>query len=159
VRPRNRTRQLKETFAGLPLAVQFVLALTALIAAGLAAAIGVDWYGVYAETHGPLLPLLIGGAVLIASVTAFFVWANGATKRQHARVAAEDVQSAIENCLCLHDTDHDEWDLFLAYPIADSYLESVRQRCIQIWDAEPVEPRLRQQLDEILRELRSRGSW
>jgi hypothetical protein len=158
VRSPTRIRQLNETFAGLPLAAQFVLALTALIAAGFAVAIGVDWYGVYAETHGPFMPLLIGGTVLIASVTAFFVWANGATERQHARFAAEDVQSAVENCLDLHGDDHDEWDLFLGWPIDDPYLESVRQRCIQIRDAEPVEARLRQELEEILQELRTRAS-
>jgi hypothetical protein len=38
----NRTRQLKQTFVRLLLAVQFVLALSALIAAGIAVAFGVD---------------------------------------------------------------------------------------------------------------------
>ena len=155
----NRTRRFKETFVGLPLAAQFVLALTALIAAGIAVAFSVDWYAVYEETHGPFIPLLVGGAVVIASVTAFFVWANGATERQHARFTAEDVQSAVENCLGLHGDDHDEWDLFLGFPIDDPYLESVRQRCIQTWDQddvpEPVEGRLREELEGILQELRS----
>jgi hypothetical protein len=59
----NRTRRFKEAFAGLPLAAQFVLALTALIAAGVAVAIVVDRYAEYAETHGPFMPLLIGVAV------------------------------------------------------------------------------------------------
>ena len=136
----NRTRRFKETFAELPLAAQFVLALTALIAAGVAVAIGVIAYGEYTETHGPFMPLLIGGAVLIASVTAFFVWTNGATERQHARFTAEDVQSAVENCLDLHGDDHDEWDLFLGWPIDDPYLESVRQRCIRLWDEDGPEP-------------------
>ena len=160
MRSPNRTRRLKETFVGLPLAAQFVLALTALIAAGVAVAIGVDWYGQYAETHGPFMPLLIGGAVLIASVTAFFACANGATERQHARFTAEDVQSALENCLDLHGDDHDEWDLFLGFPIDDPYLESVRQRCIRTWDqddvSEPVAGRLCEELEKILQELRSR---
>ena len=52
---------------------------------------------------------------------------------------------------------HDEWDLFLAWPIDDPYLESVRQRCIRVCDEdgpEPVEARLRQELEEILQELR-----
>lgn len=148
-------------FVGLPLAAQFVLALCALIAAGIAVAFGVDWYGVYEETHGPFMALLIGGVVLIASVAAFFVWANGGTERQHARFTSEDVQSAIENCLDLHGDDHDEWDLFLGFPIDDPYLESVRQRCIRIWDqddvSEPVEGRLRQELEQTLQELRKRA--
>lgn len=156
----NRTRRFKETFAGLPLAAQFVLALTSLIAAGFAVAIAVDWSLEYAETHGPFLPLLIGVAVLIASVTAFFMWANGATERQHARFTAEDVQSAVENCLDLHGDDHDEWDLFLGMPIDDPYLESVRQRCIRIWDEhdpEPVSMVLRDELEKIRQELRTRA--
>lgn len=139
-----------------------MLALSALVAAGIAVAFGVDWYGVYEETHGPFMPLLIGGAVLIASVAVFFVCANGATERQHAPFTAEDVQSAVENCLDLHGDDHDEWDLFLGWPIDDPYLESVRQRCIRIWDQddvpEPVGGRLRQELEEILQELRIRAS-
>jgi hypothetical protein len=155
-----RTRRLKETFAGLPLAAQFVLALTALIAAGLSMAIAVNWYKEYAETQGPFMPLLIGVAVLIASVTAFFIWDNGATQRQHARFTPEDVQSAVENCLDLHGDDHDEWDLFLWLPIDDPYLESVRQRCIRIWDEhdpEPVSMGLRDELENIRQELRARA--
>jgi hypothetical protein len=158
VRSPNRTRRLKETFAGLPLAAQFVLALSALIVGGFAVAIGVDSYGEYAETHSDaFMPLLIGAAVLVSFVIAFFAWANGATRREHARFTREDVQSALETCLGLHGIDHDEWDLFLAWPIDDPFLESIRQRCIRVWDEdgpEPVEARLRRELDEILQELR-----
>jgi hypothetical protein len=111
--------------------------------------------------HGLFISLLSGGAVLIASVIAFFARGNAAMRREHARFTTEDVQSAVENCLDLHDAlDHDEWDLFLAWPIDDRYLESVRQRCIRVWDEdgpEPVEPRLRRTLEEILQELRTRA--
>jgi hypothetical protein len=159
----NRTRRLKETFVGLPLAAQFVLALTVLIAAGFAVAIAVDWYGQYAETHSDaVMPLLIGAVVLISFVIAFLVWGNGETaiRREHARFTCEDVQSAVENCLDLHGIDHDEWDLFLGFPIDDPYLESVRQRCIRVWDEdgpEPVEARSRREVEEILQELRTRA--
>jgi hypothetical protein len=160
VRSPNRTRRLKETFVGLPLAAQFVLALSALIAAGFAVAIGMISYGEYAETHSDAFMLLIGGtAVLISFVIAFLAWANGTTRREHARFTCEDVQSAVENCLGLHGIDHDEWDLFVAWPIDDPYLESIRQRCIRVWDEdgpEPVEARLRRELEDILRELRLR---
>jgi hypothetical protein len=161
VRSPNRTRRLKETFVGLPLAAQFVLALSALIAAGFAVAIGVISYGEYAETHSDaFMPLLIGAAVLISFVIAFFVWGNGnaVMRREHARFTREDAQSAVENCLDPHGIDHDEWDLFLGFPVDDPYLESIRQRCIRVWDEdgpEPVAPRLRRELEEILRELAS----
>lgn len=139
--------------------MQFVLALSALIAAGIAVAFGMDWYGAYADTHSDAsMPLLVGAAVLIPLGIAFFAWANGATRREHARFAREDVQSAVENCLGLHGTDHDEWDLFLASPIDDPYLESIRQRCIQAWDEEDdperADARLRRELERILQELR-----
>jgi hypothetical protein len=115
---------------------------------------------VYEEAHGPFVPLPIGGAMLIASVTALFAWTSGTTRRQHARFAAEGIQSAVENCLDLDDgVDHDEWDLFLASPIDDLHLESVRQRCIQVWEENgpgPVEARLRQELEKIHQELRTR---
>ena len=159
-----KTRRLKETFVRLPLAAQFVLALSALIAAGFAVAIGVDSYGEYAETHsGAFMPLLIGAAVLISFVIAFFVWGDEETamRREHARFTREDVQSAVENCLGLHGSDHDEWDLFLGFAIDDPYLESVRQRCIRVWDeedeVEPVGASLRRELEEILQELRARA--
>lgn len=136
------------------------VALSALIAAGFAVAIGVDWYGVYAETHGPFMPLVIGAAFLISSGVAFFAWANGAAQRQHAGFTAEDVQSAIENCLDLHADDDDEWDLFLGFSIDDPYLESVRQRCIRMWDErgpEPVSPSVRDELEKMRQELRTRA--
>jgi hypothetical protein len=61
----------------------------------------------------------------------FFCWANHQTKKQHAAFAKDDVVKAIENVFA--DELHDEWDLFLAWPINDPYLESVRQKCLLIF--------------------------
>lgn len=69
---------------------------------------------------------------LAVAVPIFFTWANHQTKKRHATFTKSDVVSAIENVLS--GTYHDEWDLFLAWPIHDSYLESIRQRCINISD-------------------------
>ena len=69
-------------------------------------------------------------ALLVIAGVGFFVWANHRTKKEHAAFTKSDVIVAIENILS--DGYHDEWDLFLAWPIGDSYLESVRQRCIAI---------------------------
>lgn len=68
--------------------------------------------------------------LLVIAVFVFFWWANKDTKRQHAAFTKSDVIAAIENVLA--DDYHDEWDLFLAWPIGDAYLESVRQRCMAI---------------------------
>lgn len=73
---------------------------------------------------------LIVGLCVIA-VVCFFGWANYRTKEEHAAFTRPDVIAAIENVLSSKDY-HDEWDLFLAWPIGDSYLESVRQRCVAI---------------------------
>jgi hypothetical protein len=51
---------------------------------------------------------LIGAAVLISFVIAFFAWAKVSTRRQHAGFTREDVQSAVENCLDLHGDTHDD---------------------------------------------------
>jgi hypothetical protein len=102
--------------------------------------------------------LLTGAIVLIVSVVVFFAWSNVETRRTHASSTREDVRYAVENCLGLNDHHHDAWDLFLAWPIDDPYLESVRQRCLRVWDEhgpEPVGARLRQELEEILRELQA----
>jgi hypothetical protein len=69
-------------------------------------------------------------ALLAVAVVGFFVWANHRTKKKHAAFTNSDVVAAIENVLS--DSYHDEWDSFLAWPIGDSYLESVRKRCIAI---------------------------
>jgi predicted RNA-binding protein len=63
-------------------------------------------------------------------VFCFFGWANHQAKKQHAAFTRSDVIAAIENVLS--NDYHDEWDLFLSWPIRVSYLESMRQRCIAI---------------------------
>lgn len=73
--------------------------------------------------------LLIIIAGLVVSVVSFFVCANYRTRTIHAGFKNEDVQLALaelvsETSCCL-----EEWDLFLAWPIDDSYLESIRQKC------------------------------
>jgi len=68
--------------------------------------------------------------LLVITIVGFFAWTNDRTKKQHAVFTKSDVVAAIENVLS--DGYHDEWDLFLAWPIGDSYLESVRQRCTAI---------------------------
>ena len=69
-------------------------------------------------------------SLLVLAVLSFFAWSNHQAKRQHAGFTKDDVRAAIENVLS--GDSHDEWDLFLAWPIGDPYLESVRQRCIGI---------------------------
>ena len=69
-------------------------------------------------------------ALLVIAVFCLFAWGNHQTKKQHAAFTKSNVIAAIENVLS--NGYHDEWDLFLAWPIGDSYLESVRQRCIAI---------------------------
>jgi hypothetical protein len=69
-------------------------------------------------------------ALFVIAVVGFFAWANHRTKKEHAAFTKTDVITAIEDVLS--DGYHDEWDLFLAWPIGDPYLEAVRRRCIAI---------------------------
>lgn len=67
---------------------------------------------------------------LVGAVFCLFAWFDYQTKKRHASFTRSAVIEAIENVLS--GEYHDEWDLFLAWPVGDSYLESVRQRCIAI---------------------------
>lgn len=98
----------------------------------------------------------------VVAVVVFFAWANHRTKREHATFTRGDVVAAIENVLS--DGYHDEWDLFLAWPIGDPYLESVRQRCIAISNeysgiekGKDIGTNGETKLHEILDELKRRG--
>src|SRR4051794_23411403 len=97
---------------------------------------------------------LIVTAVLVVGVPAFFAWAYRANRRHYGRFTRRDVQAALERALG-PELYQDDRDPFLAWPIDDQYLESVRQRCIEIWDeygeerGEEFASRVRQVLDEL----------
>jgi len=68
-----------------------------------------------------------------AGLVGFFAWANRQTAKAHARFTAKDVEAALAELLDPQARTHDTWDLFLAWPIDDAYLESIRQECLRIW--------------------------
>ena len=78
--------------------------------------------------------------ILFIGVTGFFIWANKKTQRQHARFTKCDVIAALENVISGDSVIHDEWDLFLTWPIRDPYLESLRKRCLDISSNDVNEP-------------------
>ena len=101
-------------------------------------------------------------ALLVVAIVGFLVWANHRTKQEHAAFTRSDAIAAIENVLS--DGDHDEWDSFLYWPISDSYLESVRQRCVAIFreysgieKGKDIATSGETKLYEILDELKSRA--
>lgn len=63
------------------------------------------------------------------SIVVFFVWANRQTAKAHARFTPKDVEIALTELLDPQAHDHDTWDLFLAWPINDPHLESIRLEC------------------------------
>jgi hypothetical protein len=67
-----------------------------------------------------------------AGLAVFFVWANRQTAKAHVRFTPKDVETALSELLDPRAHDHDTWDLFLAWPINDSYLESIRLECLRI---------------------------
>jgi hypothetical protein len=69
---------------------------------------------------------------LCALCGGFFAWANRQTAKAHARFTAKDVEIALRELLEAEAPTHDTWDLFLAWPINDPYLESIRQESWRI---------------------------
>ena len=94
----------------------------------------------------------IAGVVVV--VAGFFTWANSRTRRQHAQFDSKDVEAALEEFVSPDSRDHDTWDLFLSWPIADPYLESVRQRC-QAVAGHDADPAAKDHVRAILSELRA----
>jgi hypothetical protein len=78
--------------------------------------------------------LTLWAAVIAAAagIVAFFAWANHQTAKAHARFTASDVEIALAELLDPEAPTHDTWDLFLAWPIDDPHLESIRQECLKI---------------------------
>jgi hypothetical protein len=75
-----------------------------------------------------------------AGTVVFFAWANRQTAKAHARLTVKDVDEALSELLAPDARDHDTWDRFLAWPIDDPYLESVRQGCLKICRERPPVP-------------------
>ena len=107
-----------------------------------------------------ILGLIIFG-LLIVGVVAFFLFSNYQTKKRHARFGREDVVAALEEFVSSDSGYLDEWDLFLAWPIDDPYLESIRQRCIKVYaeypptrPGEEISTEGVEQVHAILKELR-----
>ena len=71
-------------------------------------------------------------AICFAGIAVFFVLANRATRRNHAAFKPSDVESALQCVLDDSQCCHDEFDLFLTWPIDDPYLEAIRRRCQRI---------------------------
>lgn len=70
--------------------------------------------------------------VIVASIGLFVWWSNRLTAERHARFGSKDVEDAMVELVSPHAQDHDTWDLFLAWPIDDPYLDSIRRRCLAI---------------------------
>jgi len=99
--------------------------------------------------------------LIAVSVVGFFVWANQKTKKTHARFKLSDVVDALEDFISPNSY-HDDWDLFLRWPIDDLYLESIRERCLRVVQDCPPETATEEiskngleQIHSILEELRT----
>jgi hypothetical protein len=81
-------------------------------------------------------------AALAAAVgiIVFFAWANRQTAKAHAPFTPKDVEIALTELLDPQAHDHDTRDLFLAWPIDDPYLESIRLECLRICQECPPVP-------------------
>lgn len=78
------------------------------------------------------IELLMAALAAAVGIVVFFAWANRQTAKAHARFTPKDVEIALTELLDPQAHDHDTWDLFLAWPINDPYLESIRLECLRI---------------------------
>jgi hypothetical protein len=105
---------------------------------------------------------IAGLAVVIALVALVFILGSRTTALGHARFTTADVEEALTEVISPDSAYHDAWDLFLAWPIGDPYLESIRQRCLAIVkNDDPPKGRdisygAERQIKALLDELRSR---
>jgi hypothetical protein len=67
-----------------------------------------------------------------AGIVVFFVWSNRQMAKAHACFTTKNVEAALADLLDPKAHDNDAWDLFLAWPIKDRYLESIRLECRRI---------------------------
>ena len=79
--------------------------------------------------------VLFFGAIAVGLV---FALGNWWTKRTRGGSTAQDVVTSIETLF--GPGSMDEWEFFLEWPIADPYLESVRQRCRAIYEEHDAQP-------------------
>ena len=96
-----------------------------------------------------------------AGIVVFFMWANRQTARAHARFTPEDVETALTEFLDPQARDLDIWYLFLAWPINDPYLESIRLECQRICQEFPpahAEKRVAALLEELRRRTHGNGT-
>jgi hypothetical protein len=75
--------------------------------------------------------LLVLAAVVVAAAL-FFPWASRRTAKAHARFGRKDVEGVLAQIVSPETKTSDDWDLFLAWPIDDPFLESIRQECVRI---------------------------
>ena len=97
---------------------------------------------------------LVWIAAIAFLVLGFFVFASKLTRRAHARSTQSDVEAALEEFVSPESAYHDTWDLFLAWPIDDPYLESIRQRCQTVAAGRDGDPAAVDHVRAILSELR-----
>jgi hypothetical protein len=96
--------------------------------------------------------------VALVMFVTFIAWANRNARKEFGRSTHEHVEKALLNFTAAADGDYyDDWDLFLAWPIDDPYLESVRVRCLDIIGNkyENHTPEAVDQVAKLLEELRS----
>ena len=108
----------------------------------------------------------IGPTVIVVLTTCFvgtavvFVFASREARRMHTAFRPSDVESALQCVLDDSQCCHDEFDLFLTWPIDDPYLEAIRERCHRILrtcakPGEDISEDGKEQIRAILRELQS----
>lgn len=105
-----------------------------------------------------------GVMLLIAVIALIFISGNRAMAEAHVQFTAADVEQALAEVTSPDSSGHEAWDLFLAWPIRDQYLESIRRRCLAIIKNDDPPPGrdlsygAEREVKALLKELRERAS-
>jgi hypothetical protein len=100
-------------------------------------------------------------ATFLVGAAGLFAWANRATRRVQV-LGPRDVEAALR-CVFDDSQDHCAFDDFLAWPIDDPCLESIRVRCREIVRTsapakrgEDISQNGKEQIRELIRDLQTR---
>jgi hypothetical protein len=83
---------------------------------------------------------IAGLAAITAVVIAIFILGSRTTALHHARFTPAEIEEILLAVVSPESDYHDAWHVFLSWPIGDDYLESIRQRCLTIVEADAPMP-------------------
>jgi len=99
-------------------------------------------------------------SIVVLSVLSWLWWHTRQARSKAVNLSRSQVAAALENLISVEPCLHDEFDMFISRPIVDPYLESVRQRALEIAKRNPgnnrqdISDKGAQEIERLLSEFR-----